>query len=1109
MKKLLIFFVFASVFTLQTFSQADCSNALPVCTDANSGGTVSGFGIDDFNGRTSSGCLRLNLAGTAIESNSFWFKIKLAESGEFGFNIIPNNLSEDWDFAVYGPNARCGSLGNPIACNYSKASTTGYTGVGIDPITGTKTDAYDNWMDVTAGDEYFVLVNQYSGTNAGFSITWQGAVINNYANPLDCNILVDLGEDRELCKGLRTELNATTFGANVAYEWFILNSITGNFEPFSPAQNNAKLLVSDTGTYRVEVTDTTSGSLLGDDEINVTFYDIPIPGIVSNIILCDDNLDGFENFNLDSQTNLLLNGQTGMTVTYHESQLFAQAGASPLTSPFLSSGQTIWARIENSASTSCYSTASFDLITIPPPVAVKPPDLIECDDNNDGLMIFNLDLQTPIVLNGQPAVVTYYDDEANAIDRKGWIQNTTTYPSRTKTIWVRVEPTPMSDCYSLESFEIVIYDSPTANPPNSITICDIDNDGLYQFDLQNAITPQILGTQSNTQFEVNYFPTLLNAQNNTNALPIIYTNKTPYAQERIFARIQNKDNINCFEITSFTVQVFDSPYPAAPQNIPILSYCDNNADGDDSNGKIEFDLTERESHILNGQSPFVFTVSYFEDEAHTVPIPNPKSYVNTTPNEQIIYVSVSNSNPNNINCTENTSFKISVKPLPLTIASPFSLIQCDADDIPNGITNFNLSEADYFLTLDDANLLVSYHLTENDAELNINEVNKNSFSNQIQNKVFARITAQNSCHRIVEVNLIVSVTSFPLNYTKQLVACDTDGLNDGFHEFNLAQTVSEIIVQFPSQNLRVGFYRNKDDAVNETSAIQNTTSFTNESAYSQTIWVRVESSENGGCFGIAPILNLVVDPLPEFDLDESAIVCLNNVPATVNVYNADGNYIYEWKDELGNIISTQPTAFIFSGGVYTVAATSNTNCVSQIRTITVFESSNPVITSQDIEITENTDNNTITINNSNQNLGIGDYEFALNSRNGPFQDEPIFENVPPGIHTIFVRDKNNCGFAQITVLVFGFPKFFTPNNDGFNDFWNVKGVNTNLFPDSAIYIYDRYGKLLAAFKVSDTGWDGTYNNNKVISSDYWYLAQLIDTDGNISEFKGHFSLIRR
>jgi len=201
-----IIFLFAGLF--YGYGQQDCSNALPVCTNANSGGVVNGFGRDDFNGSLQSGCLKNGLNAATIETNSFWFKVKLAESGEFGFDIKPNNLSEDWDFAVYGPSPSCGGLGDPIACNYSKVSLTGYTGVGIDPVNGTQTDAYDSWMNATTGDEYVILVNQYSGTNSGFSINWKGAVITTSANPLDCDILVDLGPDRDLCVGQSTPLNA-------------------------------------------------------------------------------------------------------------------------------------------------------------------------------------------------------------------------------------------------------------------------------------------------------------------------------------------------------------------------------------------------------------------------------------------------------------------------------------------------------------------------------------------------------------------------------------------------------------------------------------------------------------------------------------------------------------------------------------------------------------------------------------------------------------------------------------------------------------------------------------------------------------------------------------
>ena len=108
-----------------------------------------------------------------------------------------------------------------------------------------------------------------------------------------------------------------------------------------------------------------------------------------------------------------------------------------------------------------------------------------------------------------------------------------------------------------------------------------------------------------------------------------------------------------------------------------------------------------------------------------------------------------------------------------------------------------------------------------------------------------------------------------------------------------------------------------------------------------------------------------------------------------------------------------------------------------------------------------------------------------------------------------VRDKNNCGIADITVQVFGFPNFFTPNDDGINDTWNIKGVDTSLFADSRIFIYDRYGKLLASFGVSQPGWDGMYNDKQVNSSDYWYVAEIVDFNGIVSTYKGHFSLVRK
>ena len=96
------------------------------------------------------------------------------------------------------------------------------------------------------------------------------------------------------------------------------------------------------------------------------------------------------------------------------------------------------------------------------------------------------------------------------------------------------------------------------------------------------------------------------------------------------------------------------------------------------------------------------------------------------------------------------------------------------------------------------------------------------------------------------------------------------------------------------------------------------------------------------------------------------------------------------------------------GGEYVVTAktTDGSNCTRSL-TIKIKESKIATITKKDITVKDLTEdkNNTIAIDTTS--LGIGDYEFAIDDEIGPYQDEPLFEKVRPGIHTIYVRDKNN------------------------------------------------------------------------------------------------------
>jgi gliding motility-associated-like protein len=259
----------------------------------------------------------------------------------------------------------------------------------------------------------------------------------------------------------------------------------------------------------------------------------------------------------------------------------------------------------------------------------------------------------------------------------------------------------------------------------------------------------------------------------------------------------------------------------------------------------------------------------------------------------------------------------------------------------------------------------------------------------------------------------------------------------------------------------------------------------------------------GQCATIAS-LTVTVDPLPNINLNENKISCSDTpISFTLDAGIQDGsspnNYTYIWTKDGSVLPDTTPTLDVTVIGVYTVEVTSASGC-SQIRTITVNTSKSPIIDS--VVVVDLTDVNTITINLKEP----GDFQYSLDDSSGYWQDSNVFSNVSGGIHTVYVSDKFGCpSVSKTPITVIGAPKFFTPNNDAYNDYWKVKGLNAD-DSKSVIYIYDRYGKLLKQWipAVNQLGWDGTLNGMPLPADDYWYTLKL----ENGREAKGHFSLKR-
>lgn len=277
----------------------------------------------------------------------------------------------------------------------------------------------------------------------------------------------------------------------------------------------------------------------------------------------------------------------------------------------------------------------------------------------------------------------------------------------------------------------------------------------------------------------------------------------------------------------------------------------------------------------------------------------------------------------------------------------------------------------------------------------------------------------------------------------------------------------------------------------------------------QAVTVTLRFANDPMCFS-KKRLDFIVNPLPALPIADTYIRCLNHPPVAIGFFGvtaADYSYVWEFSPP-GSIdrqlISNQGNAiFPEQEGTYFITATTLSGSVCSLtKSIVVRDSERARSDENNIHLDDLNQERGSVLELRADDLGMGDYEFALNS--GFYQDDPIFEDVPNGPFQLQIRDKNGCGILQYTGVALGYPKYFSPNGDGINDGWTIEGLSADYNSETVVYIYDRYGRLLRKFKPYYDQWDGTYNGEPMPSTDYWFQGYLEDG----SQFKGHFSLFR-
>ena len=639
-----LFFLF--IFSVNfSFSQGTtCADAAPFCAGDTSLVFPNTSGGGNAETGPDYGCL-------GSEPNPAWYFIQIDQPGDLTFNIVQNTQDDfngaglDVDFITYGPftsTNNCDQLtaANTVDCSYSFAAVENFT------IT-----------NAMAGEIYILLITNFSG-QPGFIQLQQTNSGNTGAGTTDCSIVNTLN----FCDNETVSLDATTNFA-VTYIWD---------QDGTPLAETGPILNSVTApdaTYTAQAFDA-NNAIISTVEFILDFHEVPTANPVADQLICDDNNDGFWNFNLIPLEATVLGGQVAgdVDITFHTSQADADNDANAIATPYTNAvayqAETLYARIENNTNTACFETTSFEIDVFDQPIANPVANQLICDDNNDGFWAFDLDALDNTVLGTQSVAqydVTYHasqadaDNDANALVSP--YTNQTAYTA--ETIFVRIENNDNTLCFDTTTFDIDVFDTPTANPVANQLVCDDDNDGFWSFDL-DALDNTVLGTQSATDYNVTYHETLADADNDVDALVSPYTNTVAYQAETLFIRIENNDNTPCYATSSFTIDVFDAP--ATPTLIYAL--CDNTIDGDDTNGFVEFDLNTQTPLVLGTQNVAQFAISYHlnQVDADNNAAPLTLLYTNITANTQDIVVRLENID--NTDCYATATLTLRVDPLP-------------------------------------------------------------------------------------------------------------------------------------------------------------------------------------------------------------------------------------------------------------------------------------------------------------------------------------------------------------------------------------------------------------------------------------------------------------
>ncbi|MFK8281190.1 T9SS type B sorting domain-containing protein [Capnocytophaga cynodegmi] len=495
--------------------------------------------------------------------------------------------------------------------------------------------------------------------------------------------------------------------------------------------------------------------------INLVVYPyIQVTDRVVNPICEFDNSGNRVTINLLQEASAMLltqhSAQSSITITFHNSQVDAENGTSPITSNLanydFSVGQkVVWVRFTNAEG--CSEVRSLTLEKVANP-AVTDVEIEVCDVRWDNSFTQNLkDYESQIVNDVSLVTFRYFKNSNDARNGLNELSPMHTFtrsdfslaPSGKQTyeIVASVVSNNVNACLSIATIRFVLPNMVQINTrTTTLTLCDDNsNDGLQTFDLTQA--QNVISTQAGVNFT--FYPTYVDAQNQTNAIanPASYTNVNPYS-ETIFTRL----NANGFCDDWAAINLVVYPYIKATDRVvnPICEF-DNNGNRVTINLLQEASVMLLTQHSAQSSITITFHDSQVDAENGTSPITSNLANYDFSVGQKVVWVRFTNAE----GCSEVRSLTLEKVVNP--VVADVNLTLCDDD--ADGVYPLDLNTLDNQITTS-VGVTVTYYLSESDARKGTNLINKTEVYNvppHRLSRLYARTENVNGCIGIAKISL--------------------------------------------------------------------------------------------------------------------------------------------------------------------------------------------------------------------------------------------------------------------------------------------------------------------------------------------------------------------